>query len=152
MFEFFVNHFLGNLPVWLWPAIAGAGFGAWILSGILSHFPQFKPWMMIAKPVSVLICIFGIFMYGGAGVTAIYQQALEEAQQRVAVAEQASKDATGAVQTKVVTQVKVIHDQQIVYKDRIIKDAAKMDAECTVDPVAIKDLNDSAVNPIKATK
>ena len=42
---------------------------------------------------------------------------------------------------------KVIVQRQIVIHERIVKDAAKIDATCKVDPLAIKDLNDAATNP-----
>ena len=41
----------------------------------------------------------------------------------------------------------VIIKRQVVIQERIVKDAAKIDATCRVDPLAIKDLNDAAANP-----
>ena len=58
--------------------------------------------------------------------------ALELANVKLSAAIKAKKQAT--------------HSIQVVIKERIVHDAAKMDAKCVVDPSAIQDLNDAATN------
>ena len=67
-------------------------------------------------------------------------------------AEAKSEKVNVQIQTKIVTQKQIVHDTQVVIQDRIIKEAAKMDAECKVAPEAIKDLNDAARNPFGGKK
>lgn len=152
MFTWIIGHILSNLPSWLWPAVAGGGFGIYLIAGLAGHFPTIKPYAFIIRPIALITTVVGIFMYGGAGVTAIYQAQMEELQQKIAVAEQASKDANTAIQTKIVTQTKVIHDTKIVYQDRIKEIEKKIDADCKMDPEAIKILNDASVDPLGAKK
>jgi hypothetical protein len=152
MFNWIINLILGNLPVWIWPALAGAGFVVSILSNILSHIPQFKPFHFFIKPLAILVMVGGIFMYGGAGVLAIEQQAIEEMKAKIAVAEQQSADANALLAQKSSQNTKIIHDTKIVIQKEFIADAQKIDAECKVDPIAIKDLNDAAKNPLGTAK
>ena len=148
MFSWLIQQFLGNTPIWLWPFVAGAGFGAYIITGILAHFPQIKPYAVLAKVISLITMVVGIFMYGGAGVTAIYQAELLDMQHKVDIAEQKSSDANKLLSQKQDQNVKIIHDTKVVIREHIVNDSAKIDATCKVDPVAIQDLNDAAVNPI----
>ena len=73
---------------------------------------------------------------------------MEEAQAKIAKAEEKSKKANTKIVTKIVTQTKLVHDQKIVVQEKIIKDAAKIDAECKISPEVITDLNAAAKNPL----
>ena len=86
-------------------------------------------------------------MFGGAGVTAIWQEQVRQAQARVDAAVVASKAANDKLTQVRRQKNQVIVQRQVVIHERIVKDAAKMDATCRVDPVAIQDLNDAAINP-----
>jgi hypothetical protein len=152
MFSWLVEQMLGNIPTWTWPALAGGAFVINLLSGILSHLPQFKPYHYFIKPVSWVGILVGVFMYGGAGVTEIYKAQVKELKVKIAVAEQASTDANTAIKTKIVTKLQVIHDKQVVYQDRIKEVTKEIDADCKFDKDANKILNDAATNPIKSTK
>ena len=147
MFEFIIQHILANLPVWFWPAVAGAGVLIYFLAGFLIHFPSLKLYGWLIKPLGLVIFILGIFMFGGAGVTAIWKEQIKEAQAKVDAAVVASKSANIKLDQVRKQKNKVIVQRQVVIHERIVQDAAKMDATCKVDPVAIKDLNDAAINP-----
>jgi hypothetical protein len=152
MFSFFVEHVLGDLPLWLWPFVAGAGFGCYFLAGVGLHFPNTKPYATVDRPVCLIVFILGVFMYGGAGVAAVYKQSIEEEREQRAVLAQASSDATTAVDDKTQAGEKAIHDTQIVYRDRIKEVAKIVNSECILDQRAISVLNDAAKNPVGASK
>lgn len=152
MFSWIIDAVLGNLPLWIWPAIAGGSFAVNLLSGILSHLPQFKPWHLFIKPLSWVGILVGVFMYGGAGVTEIYQSQIKDAEHRVELAQEKSNGANNLLDQKTKTNTKVIHDVQIVYKDRIKEVTKTIDADCKFDSQASKILNEAATNPIKSTK
>jgi len=152
MFPLLIIHIIGNIPTWVWPAIAGAGYGAWIVTGILSHFPNIKTYAVVIKPVCIIITIFGIFMYGGAGVISIYQAEIQAMEKKVAIAEQKSDDANKLIEQKSKQKIKVIHDRQIVYKERIKEIEKRIDQECKFDKDALDVLNNAALNPLKSNK
>jgi len=147
MFEFIIQHILAHLPVWFWPATAGAGVLIYFLAGFLTHFPGLKIYGWLFKPLGVLVFVLGIFMFGGAGVTAIWQAQVDAAQARVDAAKAQSNEANTKLAQVRKQKNQVIYKRQVVIQERIVKDAAKIDATCKVDPLAIKDLNDAAANP-----
>jgi len=149
MLTWIFEQLVGDLPNWIWPAVAGSGLAMYFFAGILSHIPTFKPYTFFIKPVGLLITFAGIFLFGGSGVTAIYKEQAEELKQQLAVAKQASTDANAALDKKSANQAKIVHDVQIVYKERIKEVEKKIDADCKMDPEAIGILNSSAKNPFK---
>lgn len=147
MFEFIIQHILAHLPVWFWPAMAGTGVLVYFLAGFLTHFPGLKIYSWLFRSLGILVFVLGIFMFGSAGVTAIWQAQIEAAQARVDAAVVASKSANDRLAQVRKQKNQVIIKRQVVIQERIVKDAAKIDATCRVDPLAIKDLNDAAANP-----
>jgi hypothetical protein len=91
-------------------------------------------------------------MFGGAGVTAIYQAQVDEMKAKIAKAEDESKSANSNLQTKIVTKTKLIHDRQVVVQEKIKEVQKQIDAECKLDPAVPKILNDAARNPLKVAK
>jgi hypothetical protein len=149
MFNLIVNHFLGNLPVWLWPFVAGTGFGVYFLLGVLGHFPQFKIYATVGRPIAIVVMVLGVFLYGGAGVLAIQQQALEEAKQRVAIAEQASADATQALANVLASQASATKDRSLGVKKTIQQDKTVINADCNkINDRAWADYNSAVKNGI----
>jgi len=152
MFSWMIELILGGLPSWIWPAIAGGGFAVYSFAAIIGHFPAFKPYTIFIKPVGIIACIGGIFMFGGSGVTAIYQAQMEEMKHKVELAEAQSATANAKIETKIITKTKVIHDTQVVVQERIKEVEKRIDADCRLDSEVPKLLNDAARNPLKANK
>ena len=147
MFEFIIQHILTNLPVWFWPAIASVGLLVYLLAGILTQFRSLKIYGWLIKPLGLVVFVLGVFMFGGAGVTVIWQEQIKEAQAKVDAAVLASKSANTKLDQARKRKNKVIVQRQVVIQERIKTVEKKIDAECKVDPVAIQILNDSATNP-----
>jgi len=152
MSEFVVNYILGYIPTWIWPATAGAAAVVYFLAHMLANFPNVKVYAVLIKPVSFAAMLLGVFMYGGAGVTAVYQAEIQQLQNKINVAQQASDDANVAVETKIVTRTKLIHDTKKIYQDRIHEVAKVIDAECHLDPDVVSILNSAAKNPLGDSK
>lgn len=131
MFELIVNHFMGNLPVWVFPFMAGVGFGIYMLAGIAGHMPPLRTYALIARPISFIVFVVGVFLYGGAGVVAIQQQALQEAQHKVELAEQASKDAGKQLADALAAKEHLVKGRGYGVSQIIYKDKAKIDADCS---------------------
>ena len=77
MFSWIINMFIGTMPTWIWPAGAGGAVVIFFLAGILSHIPEAKPYTLLLKPVSFIVLILCVFMYGGAGVAEVYQEEIK---------------------------------------------------------------------------
>ena len=137
MFTFIVNHFLGNIPTWVWPFMAGGGLAVYFMAGIAGHVPPLKTYAMIAKPVAFIVFVIGVFCYGGAGVIAIQQAELLEAQHKVELADQASKAATDKLKDALAANAHLVKGRGYGVSQIIAKDTAKIDADC-------KRINDDA--------
>ena len=130
MFELIVNHFLGNIPEWVWPFMAGAGFATYIIAGIAQHIEPVRIYALVARPVAIVVMIIGIFLYGGSGVLAIQKQALEEAHQKVALAEQASADASKRLSDALAASEHLVKGRGYGVKQMIKQDQAAINADC----------------------
>jgi hypothetical protein len=86
-------------------------------------------------------------MFGGAGVTAIWQAQIAEQQAKIDAAVVASKSANDKLTQVRKQKNRVIVQRQVVIHERIKTVEKRIDAECKVDPAAIQILNDSATNP-----
>lgn len=130
MFEFFVHYALGNIPDWLWPALAGGAFVVWFFAGVIGHIPQFSIYAKFIKPVSFIAMLTGVFMYGGAGVIAVYKADLVEAQHKADIAEEKAKAANAALSQSLAANAHLIEGRRYGVAQIIAKDAAKINADC----------------------
>jgi len=137
MFGFIVNHFLGHIPTWIFPFMAGGGMAVFFMAGIASHIQPLRMYALIAKPIAFIVFVLGVFFYGGAGVIAVQQEALAEAEHKVELAEQASKDATDKLAQALANNEHLVKGRGYGVQQIIIKDKAKIDADC-------KRINDDA--------
>ena len=130
MFAWVVHYALGNIPDWAWPAMASAGLVVFFMAGILSHLPQFKPWALFIKPTALIVCLTGVFMYGGAGVVAVYQADVKEAEQKVAIADEKAKAANAALAASIANNAHLISGRGYGVQQIIAKDKDKINADC----------------------
>jgi len=130
MFNIVVHYALGNIPDWLWPALAGGCFVVWFFAGVIGHMPQFSLYGKLIKPVAFIAMMIGVFMYGGAGVVAVYKADVVEAQHKADIADEKAKAANQALSQALDASSHLIKGRaygvaQIIYKDR-----EKIDADC----------------------
>lgn len=131
MFDWVVHYALGNIPTWTWPALAGAGLVVFFMSGILSHLPQFKPWALFIKPVALIACLFGVFMYGGQGVVEVYKADVLEAQHKADIADEKAKAADAALAVSIANNAHLINGRSYGVSQIIQKDKDKINADCS---------------------
>jgi hypothetical protein len=148
MFSWMIDFILSGLPGWLWPAISLGGFAVYSFAAVIGHFPAFKSYTIFIKPVGILACLGGIFMWGGAGVTAMYEEKIRDIKEKIAIATEQSKTANSKIETKIVVQKQIIHDTKVVIQKELVESAAKIDAECKLDPSVPTILNKAAKNPV----
>ena len=65
-------------------------------------------------------------------------------EKQVAVAEAKSKETNTVIQYQYRDKVRTIKETQVVVQERIVKEAAKLDAECKVSPEVVGILNQAA--------
>ena len=143
MIDWMVQHFINDIPVWVWAFIAGGGLALYVVSGIAGKFEAVKPYAVLFRGAALILLVGGAFMAGGAGVTAAWQERIKLKQAEVDAAVVKSKAANGKIKYIVKEKIKVIHDRQVIVRGDIKRDAAEIDATCQVNPKAIKDLNEA---------
>lgn len=144
MIAWLFEHILGSLPVWLWPVITVLSALVYFVTKFLSRLPQIKAIAYILVPSAAVAASTSIFLFGAASVSTVWQDRVKEMESRVALAEKQSDEKNNEIKTVYVDKVKVVHSVQVKVQQQIVHDAAKMDADCRLDPSVVKDLNEAA--------
>jgi len=130
MYSLIVHYALGNIPDWLWPALAGGAAVIYFFSGVITHIPQVAIYGKLVKPVAFIAMMVGIFFYGGAGVVAVYKADLIEAQHKADIAATEAKAANDALAVSIANNKHLIEGRAYGVKQIIIKDKDKINADC----------------------
>ena len=147
MLSWMLDLFLSTVPEWMWIVGSGAGLAAFFLSGILSNFPPVKPYAMFVKPLAGILTLLCVFMYGGSGVQAMWEEKVKAAQV------EADKKASEARELNLKLELERNKKQQVrvEYRDRVkteIREVEKqINAKCEIDPIVNEKLNKAAANP-----
>jgi len=115
-------------------------FSAWLGKWI----PFFSSYTNLLKPIGIVLLCAGLFFKGGYVNELAWRAKVADLEEKVKVSEEKSKEANTQIKTKIVEKIKVVKQVQVVIKERIVKDTAKIDAECKVAPEAVSILNDAA--------
>ena len=150
MLTWVLDLFLSSIPSWAWLAGGAGGLTVFLLSGILSHVPALGTYARLLRPISGIITLACVFMYGGAGVQAMWEEkvriAQEEANRKAEEARKFNEDLEAERKKKAQVRVE--------YRDRVrteIREVEKLiDAKCEIDPKVPELINKAATNPEKA--
>ena len=147
MLSWLLELFLSSVPSWVWLIGAGAGLAVFFFTGIMSHFPGISAYAKFFKPVAGIVSLVCVFMYGGAGVQAIWEEKIRVAEEAKKVAEAKAQQLNDDLEAerKKKEQVRVEYRDRIKYEIREV--AAKIDAKCEIDPIVIEKINKAAKNP-----
>ena len=147
MFSWLIDLVLSNIPAWVWLVGAGSALVVYLLSGVLSHMPTIEIYAKLLKPVAGILTLVCVFMYGGTGVQAMWEEkvriAQEEADRKAAMAEQLNKDLD--VERKKKQKVRVEYYNTIKTEIQVQKEF--IDKDCKIDPKVPELLNKAAKNP-----
>ena len=141
----------------LYWAIIGAGFTG-VLAGWLGKWiPFYGNYVKILQPVGIVLLVLGVWLRGGYDTEMAWRAKVAEAEARVAVAEQQSKETNTVIEQKIVEKTKVIKgkteyitqylDREVVKKEEIIKYIE----QCPV-PKEIIDIHNQAAEMNKAAE
>jgi hypothetical protein len=148
MLTWVIEHTLLLLPTWFWFVVSGVGAVLYFFSGFIQAIPfaQAKLAGYSIKYIGLALLLGGIYLTGGAGVTALWKAEAEALKAKVAVSEEKSKEANSKLNSALKEKNKVVKEVQVVIKERIKEVETKIDAQCVIAPEAISILNDAARN------
>ena len=141
----------------LYWAIIAAGITG-VLAGWLGKWiPFYGNYVKILQPVGIVLLVLGVWLRGGYDTEMAWRAKVAEAEARVAVAEQQSKETNTVIEQKIVEKTKVIKgkteyitqylDREVVKKEEIIKYIE----QCPV-PKEIIDIHNQAADMNKAAE
>jgi hypothetical protein len=131
--------------VWITYALFLTGVVLYIASKLVTIVPFVSRYKLVAELSGVAALIVAAYFYGGVG----YRAMIADLKQRVAVAEQQSKDANVALEKKTREKVQVIKETVYVNKT-IIKETAgrQIDSQCVLPRSAVSLHNSASANQV----
>lgn len=119
-----------------------------LLAGLSSYFlaqlPQLKLYKLPIKIVGLLLVAISIFIFGLQHADSRWQQAAQELQAKVHVAEAESKTANAQIETKVVTRTQVVKQKGETVVRYIDRETVKIDERCVIPPEFVSAHNQAA--------
>jgi uncharacterized membrane protein len=130
-------------PDWIWWVLLTAG----LFSYFLSHLVPLKTYQLPIKiaggtTVAVVIFILGLLYANG-----VWQQAAQELQAKVAIAEAKSQVVNEVIKERVVTKTQVVKQRGEATVEYITREVVKHNAGCTIPPEFINAHNRAAETP-----
>jgi hypothetical protein len=131
---------------WVYWFIIAVGFTGMFAGWFGKFIPFYGKYVGILKPVGIALLVLGVWLRGGYDTEMAWRDKVAKLEEQVKVSEAKSAEANSQIDSKVKTKIKVVHDVQVVIKERIKEVEKKIDADCKVDPEAISIINDAAKN------
>jgi len=151
VFTWLIEHTLLLLPTWFWFVVSGVGAVLYFFSNFIQAIPfaQAKLAGLSVKYIGLALLLGGVYLTGGAGVTALWQEQIKEANAKIEAVEAKSKETNVVIQKQFVDRIKTVKELEIQVQEKIIKDSTVIDAECKLAPEVIIDLNAAAMPKVK---
>lgn len=135
---------LDFLPSWIFTLVTFIAIAGIVATEFFKFIPFIGANALPIRVISIIVLAFGLYMMGGSANQEKWEARVKELEAKVAVAEEKSKTANSEVASLVKQKQQIIKQQQIVIQDRIVRESAKIDSNCTVPAEAIQILNEAA--------
>lgn len=99
------------LPVWVFQLIVAAGIAGFVASFALRMIPLVSSYVVPIRVISGALLCMGLWFMGAHSNNEAWLARVKELEKKVEVAEAKSKEENVRVETKVVTQVKVVKER-----------------------------------------
>jgi hypothetical protein len=140
-----LTHWIVNLMLVAGAVGLAAGWiGRWI--------PFFDAYARLLKPIGIVLLLVGVYFKGGEATNDAWRDQIADLEAKIAVSEAKSKDANVKLSSAIKERNQAIQESKTVVQTKLKRDAAKIDAECKLDPEAVEILNESARDVRKAKK
>lgn len=137
---------LNFLPFWVFHLITLIGAVGWLISVVMKMIPFVLQYRIPIQVVSSALLVFGIYSEGGLSNQEMWEARVKEMEHRAEIAELKANEATNRVEYKFIDKVKVVHDVQVVVKEKLKEVATIIDSQCKLTPEAIELMNAAAKN------
>jgi len=152
MFSWMIDFVLSSIPSWFWLVGAGLSLTTFLLSGVLVHFPAIGVYAKFLKPVAGVLTLACVFMYGGAGVQAMWEEKVRIAQEVADRKAKESEEFSNKLDEERKKKQKVRVEYYNTVKTEIQVQKEFIDKDCKIDPTVPELLNKAAKNPAGESK
>ena len=132
------------LPDFIFHALLLVSLLALVASIVLDSVPFVSTNAKAIQLASAVVLAIALYFEGAIGDNDAWLARVADLERQVAVAEAKSKETNTVIQYQYRDKVRTIKETQVVVQERIVKEAAKMDADCRVGPEAVSILNQAA--------
>jgi hypothetical protein len=143
----FLLHFL---PDWLLSGFVNTILVVGAILTVLSYFTSWIPFItqyrVPAQVIGLVLLTGGVYFKGGEAAELQWRGRVAELQQKIAIAEQKSIDATQRLNDEVKRNKQNVKDTTAAIKQDIARNATQLNAECRVSDAAIEIHNEAAQN------
>ena len=143
----FLLHFL---PDWLLSGFVNTILVVGTILTVLSYFTSWIPFItqyrVPAQIIGLVLLTGGVYFKGGEAAELQWRGRVAELQQKIAIAEQKSIDATQRLNDEVKRNKQNVKDTTAAIKQDIARNAQQLNAECRVSDAAIEIHNEAAQN------
>jgi hypothetical protein len=143
----FLLHFL---PDWLLSGFVNTILVVGAILTVLSYFTSWIPFItqyrVPAQVVGLVLLTGGVYFKGGEAAELAWRDRVAELQQKIAIAEQKSVDATQRLNDEVKRSKQNAKNTTAAIKQDIARNATQLNAECRVSDAAIEIHNEAAQN------
>jgi preprotein translocase subunit SecF len=133
-----------NLIYW---AIIVAGVTGVFASWLAHWIPFYGRYAKVLKPVGIVLITLGVYLKGGYDTEMASRAKVEEAEAKVAKAEQASADLNKSLDEERKKKQKVRVEYYATVKTQVKEVEKQINAECKLDPKVNELINKAATNP-----
>lgn len=121
------------------------GFTASFFFGfVVRWIPSITPYHLLIQIVSIVLLVSGVYFKGGYSVEMDWRARVKNLEEQIKIAEAQSTQANEDLEKVRQEKVKVIRDTQVIIKEKIVKVADKIDADCKISKETTDILNDAA--------
>lgn len=130
---------------WLTVALFAGGILGYLISKFIKFIPVVNKYKLAVELGAVLAITLGGYLYGGVE----YRLKAQEMAEKVKEAEQQARDANKQMEDALKKKDQQIKEQANRLRDAARQNAARIDANCKVDPKAVEIINEAAKEPKK---
>ena len=130
------------LPDWVFYGLTLIGFLGIFLSKFIPTY-----YRTAVLPIAAAFFVFGVYMSGAISNEVWWQAKVKELEEKIAVAEQESKEAIGKLTAKLDTKTEALKQRNVESIKYIEVEREKIDATCTVPQEFIFIINKAAEQP-----
>jgi hypothetical protein len=118
--------------------VACAGAVLYFFSGFIQAIPfaQARLAGISIKYIGLALLLSGVYLTGGASITALWQAEVNRVNEQVVIAEKKAADANNAIKEKVITKIEIVKEKVNANSQAIEASRSAINAECKLSDTA----------------